>query len=238
MGLTIHYSLQANTTSPKQARQLVEQLRQKALDLPFKEVSEVIDLGREEIDKLDRENPHRWLLIQSEGHVSHGDVHYRVKPLRVIAFSAWPGEGSEEANFGLAIFPKSIEVEDRSRWPHRKKRIRTGLGDWSWSSFCKTQYASNPECGGVENFLRCHLAVVRLLDHAKDLGILKEVSDEGDYFEKRDIKALAQEVGEWNSMIAGWSGRLKDAFGDGIVSEIAKFPNYEHLEAKGREQEE
>jgi hypothetical protein len=238
MGLTIHYSLQANTTSPKQARQLVEQLRQKALDLPFKEVSEVIDLGRDEIDRLDRENPHRWLLIQSEGNVKSGDIHYRVKPLRVIAFSAWPGEGSEESNFGLAIFPKTIEVEDRSRWPHRKKRIRTGLGDWSWSSFCKTQYASNPECGGVENFLRCHLAVVKLLDHAAELGILKEVSDEGDYFQKRDIKALAQEVGEWNTMIAGWSGRLKDAFGDGIVSEISNFPNYEHLEAKGREQEE
>ncbi len=32
MGLTIHYSLQANTSSPKKARQLVEQLRQRALD--------------------------------------------------------------------------------------------------------------------------------------------------------------------------------------------------------------
>ena len=42
------------------------------------------------------------------------------------------------------------------------------------------QYASNPDCGGVENFLRCHLAVVKLLDHAATLGILKEVSDEGD----------------------------------------------------------
>lgn len=232
MGLTIHYSLQSTSRSPAKARQLVEQLRQKALDLPFKEVSEVIDLGRDEIDRLDRENPFRWLMILAQGSVPLGDVHYRVKPQRVVAFSAWPGEGSEEANFGLAIYPKTIEVEDRSRWPHRTKRVRTGLADWSWSSFCKTQYASNPECGGVENFLRCHLAVVKLLDAAADLGILKEVHDEGDYWEKRDIKALAAEVGDWNSMIAGWAGRLKDSFGDGVASEIAKYPNFEHLEAK------
>jgi hypothetical protein len=231
MGLTIHYELQAATRSPKIARQFVVQLRQKALDLPFKEVGEVIDLGREEIETLDRENPFRWLMIQAEGSVEQGDFHYRVKPLRVIAFSAQPGDGSEEANFGLAVFPKTIEVDDGSRWPHRKKRIRTGLGDWSWGSFCKTQYASNPAYGGVENFLRCHLAVVKLLDHAAHLGILKEVKDEGDFWQKRDVKALAQEVGEWNTMIAGWAGRLKDAFGEGVESEIAKFPNFEHLEA-------
>jgi hypothetical protein len=166
--------------------------------------------------------------------VKHGDIHYRVKPQRVVAFSTWPGEGSEEANFGLAVFPKTIEVEDRSRWPHRTKRVRTGLGDWSWGSFCKTQYASNPECGGVENFLQCHLAVVKLLDHAAAIGILKEVSDEGDYWQKRDVKALAAEVGDWNTMIAGWSGRLKDAFGEAVESEITKYPNFEHLEAQGQ----
>lgn len=27
---------------------------------------------------------------------------------------------------------------------------------------------------------------------------------------------------------------MKDAFGEGLESEIAKFPDFEHLEAKGR----
>ena len=49
----------------------------------------------------------------------------------------------------------------------------------------------------------------------------------------RDLKALVQEIGEWNTLIAGWAGRLKDSFGDGVVSEISKFPNFEHLEADG-----
>ena len=237
MGLTIHYHMQANTRSPKKARQLLEQLRQKALDLPFKTVSEVIDLSGEHADfeNVAQDDPHRWLLIQAEKSVPQGNVHYVVKPKRVIAFSTWPGEGSEPANFGLSLFPRAIEVEDRDRWPDQTKRLRTNLGGWTWGSFCKTQYASNPECGGIEHFLRCHLAVVALLDHAAAIGILKEVSDEGGYWEKRDVKALAQEVGEWNNLIAGWAGRLKDAFGKAVESEITKFPDFEHLEAKGRD---
>ncbi len=73
---------------------------------------------------------------------------------------------------------------------------------------------------------------MKLLDAGAEIGVLKDVMDEGDYWEKRDIKALVAEVGDWNTMIAGWAGRLKDSFGDGLVSEIAKYPNFEHLEAK------
>jgi hypothetical protein len=226
MGLTIHYKLQSNTGSAKQARQLLEQLRQRALDLPFKEVGEIVELDGEtaDFDKQDKDDPNRWLLIQAGQYVVRDGRHYRITPTQVIAFSTYPGEGCEEANFGLAVYPKTIEVDG--------KKVRTNLGNWSWGSFCKTQYASNPEVGGVENFLRCHLAVVKLLDAAAEIGILKEVSDEGDYWQKRDLKALAAEVGDWNSLIAGWAGRLKDSFGDGLVSEIAKFPNFEHLEAQ------
>lgn len=229
MGLTIHYSLQSNASSQSKARQLVEALRQKALDLPFKEVGEIVELSGSETDsdQSDEDDPNRWLLIQAGEYVVRDEVHYRVGPTRLIAFSTFPGEGSEPANFGLAQYPKTIEIEG--------KRIRTGFANWRWSSFCKTQYASNPDCGGIENFLRCHLAVVKLLDHAAELAILKEARDESDYFEKRDLPALTEEVGEWNTMIAGWAGRLKDAFGGDVVSEIAKFPNFEHLEAKGVE---
>src|SRR6185312_2638039 len=111
-------------------------------------------------------------------------------------------DGSETADFGLATYPKTIEIQDRAG---RLKRIRTGLGNWSWGSFCKTQYASNAKYGGIENFLRCHLVMIRLLDCAKELGILKEVSDEGDFWEKRDMQALAKGLGDWNAMTAGWA---------------------------------
>ncbi|MCA9124928.1 MAG: hypothetical protein KDB11_32350, partial [Planctomycetales bacterium] len=79
-----------------------------------------------------------------------------------------------------------------------------------------------------------HLAVIRLLDHAQSLDILDEVSDEGDYWDKRDFPALAGEVGEWNEMIAAFAGEMKDWLGDDVKSAITDFPDFEHLEAKGR----
>jgi len=229
MGLTIHYGLQADYNNPKRARQLIEQLRQKALDLPFKEVGAIMDMSGDAADfeKLPQDDPNRWLAVQAGQYVERGNTHYRVTPNRLIAFSTWPGEGAEEANFGLAAYPKTIQVDGR--------RLQTKLRDWTWGSFCKTQYASNPECGGVENFLRCHLAVVKLLDYAAEFGILKDVSDEGGYWQNRDMEALAKEVGQWNGMLAAVMGRIKDSLGEGmaIESEIAKFPNFEHLEAQG-----
>src|SRR5205807_3817944 len=51
--------------------------------------------------------------------------------------------------------------------------------------------------------------------------------------------ALANEVGEWNAMIAGFSGALSDALaGSGMELEapIKNFSDFEHLEFKGRNQ--
>jgi len=234
MGLTIHYDLHAGTKSPRQAFELVAALRQKSLDLPFAEVGDVIEATESACDyqKTDDELL-RWLLIQAARHVDDpldARYSYGVTPQHVIAFTTWPGEGCESANFGLCLYPATIEVGRL----HRK--IRTGVSGWCWGSFCKTQYASNPECGGVPHFLRCHMMVVAMLDHAKKLGILKEVSDEGDFWEKRDIESLAKEVGEWNEMIAGVFGQIKDSLSGGMSVEaaIAEFPNFEHLEARGR----
>ena len=68
----------------------------------------------------------------------------------MIGFEALPGEGSESAGFGLARYPATIEVCDRRQGGTR--RMATKLGGWCWSGFCKTEYASKPERGGVANF--------------------------------------------------------------------------------------
>jgi hypothetical protein len=190
MGLTIHYKLHADTRSAKEARHLVEQLRQRALDLPLKEVGEVVELTGDACDfhQRDRDDDCRWLLIQAGQHLVQEDRHYMVMPKHLIAFSTYPGDGCEQANFGLAVYPATLEIEDPRTG--RNRRLRTGIKDWSWSSFCKTQYSSDQSCGGVENFLRCHLSVIMRLDHAKALGILASVNDEGGFWEKRDLKAL------------------------------------------------
>lgn len=232
MGLTIHYQLKSATRSANQLRRLMEQLRQRALDLPFKEVGEVVELSGDACDfnSCGGDNPLRWLLVQAGQYVVDGDSHYSVIPKHVIAFSTWPGNGCEAANFGLAVYPGTIDIRDYRLG--RSRKLRTGLRGWCWSSFCKTQYASQH---GVDHFLRCHLCVVKMLDHAKELGILAGVKDEGDFWLKRDIKALAQEVGEWNQDMAGLVGQMRDLFGNQIVAPIAKYPDFERLEARGQE---
>ena len=238
MGLTVHYSLYAEGHSPSQVRDKLAQLRSRALDLPFVRVDEIVEVSGSacNFQQYAQDHPLRWLLIQAEQYLSdprYEGYSYSVAPLHVIAFSTWPGAGCEEANFGLCQYRQVIQVDTPGQ-PGRKRRIRTGLSGWRWSSFCKTQYASNPDCGGVGNFLRCHLAVIKMLDQAQSLGLLDHVSDEGGYWDKRDLRGLAEEVGVWNEMVAGLAGQLADWFGKDVVSAIANFPTFEHLEAKER----
>ena len=238
MGLTIHYSLQTDIARIDDIRHLAGSIREFARDLPFKEVGELVEFQGKDADhdQSGKEDEHRWLKIQAGRYIQNGNHHFSVKPLHLIAFRTWPGEGCEPANIGFCRYPATVDVpfgQDRT------KKIRTRLTGWSWGSFCKTQYASDPECGGIQNFLRCHLCVVKLLDFIQKTGLVQvEVSDEGEYWDKRDLGELAREVGEWNQFIAAFSGILKDAAGkNGMVVEsaIAGFANFEHLEAKGLE---
>ena len=230
MGLTIHYKLKAKGTEAS-ARKLIEQLHQAAQDLPFKEVQAIVDLKGEacKYDQHDKQSPLRWLLIQAAASLEVDEHSWlRVPPARIIAFTAWPGDGCEESNIGLCQYPATIE--------HQGKRINTKMDGWSWRSFCKTQYASDPNCGGVQNFLRCHLVVVALLDQAKKIGCLEEVKDESDFWENRNVEALVKEIGSWNEMIAAFGGKLKDLVGAGLEAPITEYPNFEQLEHAGQTQ--
>src|SRR5579864_7085374 len=163
MGLTIHYSLKASGTDA-QAQELIHTLRQTALALPFKELGPVVDLAGEQCDfnKRSSDDALRWLLVQATESVEYKPkgrkpnpgyrIWFDVLPCRLIAFDTWPGEGCEAANFGLCQYPAVIQTD---RGP-----LRTGLSGWGCSSFCKTQYASNPRCGGASNFVRCHLTII------------------------------------------------------------------------------
>lgn len=237
MGLTIHYKLKAKGSEAK-ARKLIAALHQIAHDLPFKEVGDIVDLSGSEcdFDQRTKDDPLRWLLIQSQGSVSlshlPGESEHssrRVSPTRMIAFTAWPGEGCEESNLGLCQYPAEI-VDPR----HGK--LKTKLSGWRFGAFCKTQYASDPRCGGGENFLRCHLTVIAMLDKAKELGCLESASDEGEFYENRNVEALVKEIGSWNQMIAAFGGKLKDVLGGGVEMPIADYPNFEQLELAGQSQ--
>ena len=104
-----------------------------------------------------------------------------------------------------------------------------------WSSFCKTQYANDPRCGGWDNFQRAHLSVCAILEHMQRIGFQVHVSDEGHFWEKRDLAALAKEIGEWDAMLAGVAGVLKDAAEAqevGFESAMLGRPDFERLETE------
>lgn len=227
MGLTIRYSLHATAADRDSARRLVRQLHQAAGDLPLQEVGDIFELSGDEIESGPTGNDVRdWLLVQSNRVVLRGERCLIVTPQELIAFSTWPGHGCEAANFGLCRYPTEIELDGAL--------MATELEGWHWQSFCKTQYASNPQEGGVENFVRCHLSIVKLLDRARELDLLAEVTDEGGFWEHRDVAQLAQTVGQWNRTIAGLAGLFKDAYGDDLIAPITEFPDFEHLEADDR----
>jgi hypothetical protein len=230
MGLTIHYSLRAKGTGA-QARKLITALHQAAQDLPFKEIGDIVDLSGSDcdFDRRNREDPLRWLLCHAQGSLQIKDTYMRVNPTQLLAFTAWPGDGCEQSNIGLCQYPAEI-------FSSQGGPLKTRLSGWHWRSFCKTQYASNPDCGGIANFLRCHLAVIALLDKAKELGCLHEVRDEAQFWESRDLEALVEQIGSWNQMMAAFGGALKDVLGNGVETAITEFPNFEQLEAAGQNQ--
>ncbi|WP_017743909.1 hypothetical protein [Scytonema hofmannii] len=146
-------------------------------------------------------------------------------PTYIIGFDLLPGEGSETPIFGLATHS---EIKD--------------VNDWSWRGFCKTQYASNPKYGGLENFLKCHLLIVKMLDAACELGITCDVSDEAGYWENRNIEALTSIIGQHNVLIAALTGKIRDdlaVMGNiPTLSPIFDYPNFEYLEAEGRQKQD
>jgi hypothetical protein len=173
--------------------------------------------------------------------------------------------GSTRWDFDWNKWQRWLVDNGFNRWDHpdedrfREQRfIGTRLGGWRYSAFCKTQYASNVEHGGVPNFIKCHLCVIHLLDRIGTLPTMKvEVDDEGKYGRsyytddpwadlpvytwhegKYDVKALAEEVGEWNEMIAAQFGALNDALKASeqcLDGPITAFPDFEHLEFNGQQ---
>jgi hypothetical protein len=153
-------------------------------------------------------------------------------------------------------YQKFYKHHPRGTWPsslRETRTLKTGSSGWCGHDFCKTQFASNPEYGGVANFLRGHIALITFLDRAAAIpGLGVSYDDEGKYGRsyytddwrapepvytwhegKYSPVALAEEVGSWNEMLAGLAGTLRDAFGDDVGSPILSRPDFERLEFRG-----
>jgi hypothetical protein len=233
MGLTIHYGLASDHTDISTVRTVVQRIRQLAQQLPFQEVGEMVEFQDQQCDYADPEDIHRWLKIQAGQYVQDEDSYLKVRPLHILAFTTIPGAGCEPASFGLCRYPEYVEIQRPA-----SRQLKTDLAGWSWRSFCKTQYASACAAGGAANFVRCHASIVELLDAVQKHQLAKvDVNDESHFWEHRDVRRLAETVGEWNELIAAVAGQLKDAVeGFQVEAPITEFPDFERLEARGRDQ--
>jgi hypothetical protein len=137
------------------------------------------------------------------------------------------------AEEGMATFASPEFQEDMSRLMERDDFV-TPPEVSSDYTFCKTQYASED---GIPNFVTAHLTVLSVLEKMRQVGFEMDIHDDGEFYETRSLKTLIENVSDYNGMVAGLAGALKDAIsatgGDpsGLRAPILGFKNFEHLEA-------
>ncbi len=134
------------------------------------------------------------------------------------------------------VFASAEFRADLSRMVHGEDSI-TPPAKGIWSSFCKTQYANSPDCGGWPNFAKAHIAVLAILEKMQGLGFTIVVEDEGGFWRSRDLKELAKMVGHYDVAIAGLVGALKDvagAQGMDVESAMSGRSDFEQLEMRAQ----
>ncbi len=226
MGLTISYKLSFITLTIDSVHEKVLALQKTAKALGFIDVGEIIVLKDSEcmIDMEDGgKDPHIGLKVRASEMtgIGKGGKFFFRHPSDILGFTATPGEGCTSADFGFRRYPYQENPQE-----------------WTWFGYCKTQYASNPEYGGLDNFITSHLKIIDLLDASQTIGITCDVSDNGGYWETRDRGVLTKAINEGNLFTAAIMGGLKDTLTkeEGTFSSpILDFPNFEYLEGEGQQ---
>lgn len=181
MGITITYNFNAGVRSPEEIREIIGELHQFAQDLPFEELDDqLIELtGEDCLSKTDGTDIDPLLVLKISA--TRRDLHPKmvdVYPTHLIGFRGNPRRGCEELDVFLCLYPDSAS--------------------WTGESRTKTQYAQMPQYGEDANFVLAHTMIVRLLDKAKQLGILETVTDDSRFWQHRNPRKLAQTGVNWN----------------------------------------
>lgn len=153
------------------------------------------------VNRVDLES-YRWAKIQSENRGTYTDSQFIPDPnynkYQGWISHLWAGNGCEPTNIGL---------------------ISLDGTNWIGHGFTKTQYA--------EEFVKCHLRVITILDACKELGILKSVHDEGEYWETRKIEVLGENINGSTAMIMGLAKVLQGSWKmDNVQSAVDDCKNF------------
>lgn len=159
-------------------------------------------------------------------------------PALEAKISAWFSavKALEPAPQCIELLPLGFKVKLRPGAESAKFQFKPTAEGFEGFSGCKTQFAALSGHGGITNFLIAHKMLVAILDAGKQLGLVTEVFDDGDYWEKRDEQKLLKQMQLGAEMIAWLTGTIKDSFpGSEVISPITAEPSFENLEARGAE---
>ena len=221
MGLTIHYSIEYEGTT-KQLQKKLKEVRRICLDLPFQNVGErvnTVKITKEIIQIYERLSQKVNYPNNSKENLAMRDSILKElgtstcqmaeleegKPTTIVSLDLLPGEGCESMDL-------CFQRRD---------------GKYVCESFCKTQYA--------EEFVQCHLLIIKLLDLLKEKGFEVEVVDEGGYWETRDLKVLAKNLNESTSGILAIGGLIRsgaEQLGMTVESAIDDCENYMEVQSE------
>ncbi len=227
MGLTVHFTLAASADcSAAQAKILVESIRRVAERFLIEgHVERVHPITAD--PKTLRQSACDWLILPVPGE-ANTSTGVEVLPLAGFLFRADVGADCEPLWLGLCRYRLTVSVHGQ------ELRTKKGAG-WRLAGFSKTQYAS---LRGWEHFQRCHCAVVNLLAACRTPELRVKISDEGDYWPRRSLAKLRQNLEQMNGLVAATAGALKDAdeaaAGENRVqAPIFAHKHFERLEAEG-----
>lgn len=254
MGLHLCYdlSLPAEATEAE-AHAAMEQLRAGALELPFDEVSALVERDEQALAAPSPLRGLRFDRIEDVVDVSARLVRDALygEMLRDLAQDGSMGEGGQGRVGAWVATPNNVPVTaigfaidpGRGSEPASFGLVRlnasSGRTRWWWHWCCKTQYAS---VVSNAHLVRCHTGLVAVLDAAAALGFGMEVRDEAGYWPMRDEAQLIANVAEMNRMVAGFAGAFTDAVRDAggdsrtVGGAIFSHPDYERLETDPSEQ--
>ena len=227
MGLTVHFKLAAPADcSAAQAKQGVESMRRVALRFYREGLVERVHPITVDGKTLRRIGCD-WLILPVPGQ-ANTSTGVEVYPTAGFLFRVEVGADCEPLWLGLCQYPLTV------RFQGRELRTKKSAG-WRLAGFSKTQYAS---LNGWEHFQRCHCAVVELLVACRTPALRVKISDEGDYWPRRSLTKLRENVEQMNGLVAAAAGALKyadeTATGESRVqAPIFAHKNFERLEAEG-----
>jgi len=227
MGLTVYYNLALPGDQPEaRVCAILEALQGTALELAVEQITPLRRIEGSDCEGFERQEVGlEWLIRCFAARPVEDPRDSRraltVAPTAAYGFGAVVGR-CEPVILGLGRYPSTIE-DAGTQQP-------TALEGWSWHACTKTQYAS---VRSIDHFVRCHRAVIALLDAARALDLEVEVRDDSGYWDHRDEGRLVESVESWNSIVARIAGRVADGMEATelkVNSAVFHHPEFERLE--------